>query len=143
MFIVCVWLYPTVPAPFVEKITLSCLSCCAMTTNTGFISWLISILWIYMDMLLLLIFIYNLYVLCRSVVSDPLGPVYCSPPGSSVHGIFQAGILEWVAISYSNITFTCVYYLPLFVKAKPRIPWVPYFSYPNFSLCRYRQTLCF
>ena len=24
----------------------------------------------------------------------------CSPPGSSVHGILQAGILEWVAISY-------------------------------------------
>ena len=23
----------------------------------------------------------------------------CSPPGSSVHGILQAGILEWVAIS--------------------------------------------
>ena len=28
-------------------------------------------------------------------------PVDCSPPGSSVHGIFQA-ILEWVAISYSR-----------------------------------------
>ena len=28
-------------------------------------------------------------------------PVDCSPPGSSVHGIFQARILEWVAISYS------------------------------------------
>ena len=27
-------------------------------------------------------------------------PMDCSPPGSSVHGIFQAGILEWVAISY-------------------------------------------
>ena len=26
----------------------------------------------------------------------------CSPPGSSVHGIFQARILEWVAISYSR-----------------------------------------
>ena len=26
----------------------------------------------------------------------------CSPPGSSVHGIFQAQILEWVAISYSR-----------------------------------------
>ena len=26
-------------------------------------------------------------------------PVDCSPPGSSVHGIFQARILEWVAIS--------------------------------------------
>ena len=26
----------------------------------------------------------------------------CSPPDSSVHGIFQARILEWVAISYSR-----------------------------------------
>ena len=26
-------------------------------------------------------------------------PMDCSPPGSSVHGIFQARILEWVAIS--------------------------------------------
>ena len=26
----------------------------------------------------------------------------CSPPGSSVHGILQARILEWVAISYSR-----------------------------------------
>ena len=26
----------------------------------------------------------------------------CSPPGSSVHGIFWARILEWVAISYSR-----------------------------------------
>ena len=26
-------------------------------------------------------------------------PVDCSPPGSSVHGILQAGILQWVSIS--------------------------------------------
>ena len=26
----------------------------------------------------------------------------CSPPGSSVHGIFQARILEWAAISSSR-----------------------------------------
>ena len=26
----------------------------------------------------------------------------CSQPGSSVHGIFQARILEWVAISFSR-----------------------------------------
>ena len=26
----------------------------------------------------------------------------CSPPGSSVHGILQARILEWVAISFSR-----------------------------------------
>ena len=30
-------------------------------------------------------------------LSDPMN---CSPPGSSVHGIFQARILEWVVISY-------------------------------------------
>ena len=24
-------------------------------------------------------------------------------PGSSVHGIFQARVLEWIAISFSNI----------------------------------------
>ena len=28
-------------------------------------------------------------------------PMYCSLPGSSVHGIFQARILEWVPISFS------------------------------------------
>ena len=27
-------------------------------------------------------------------------PMNCSPPGSSVHGIFQARILEWVAIFF-------------------------------------------
>ena len=34
-----------------------------------------------------------------STLCDPMG---CSPPGSSVHGIFQARILEWVAISSSG-----------------------------------------
>ena len=29
-------------------------------------------------------------------------PTDCSPPGSSVHGIFQAGVLEWGAIAFSN-----------------------------------------
>ena len=29
-------------------------------------------------------------------------PVDCSPPSSSVHGILQAGILEWVAIPFSR-----------------------------------------
>ena len=28
--------------------------------------------------------------------------MHCSPPGSSVHGVFQAMILEWVAISSSS-----------------------------------------
>ena len=29
-------------------------------------------------------------------------PMDCSLPGSSVHGIFQARILEWVAIAFSD-----------------------------------------
>ena len=29
-------------------------------------------------------------------------PMDCSPPVSSVHGIFQTRILEWVAISFSK-----------------------------------------
>ena len=32
-------------------------------------------------------------------------PMDCNLPGSSVHGIFQGGILEWVAISSSRRSF--------------------------------------
>ena len=32
-------------------------------------------------------------------------PVDCSPPGSSVHGILQARILEWVAMPFSRGSF--------------------------------------
>ena len=33
----------------------------------------------------------------------PSDPMDCSLPGSSVHGIFQARILEWVAIDFSEL----------------------------------------
>ena len=36
--------------------------------------------------------------LCPTL-SDPMD---CSPPGSSVHGIFQARVLEWGAIAFSG-----------------------------------------
>ena len=36
------------------------------------------------------------------VVSDSCDPMDCSPPGSSVHGVSQARILEWVAIPLSR-----------------------------------------
>ena len=32
----------------------------------------------------------------------PSNPRDCSPPGSSAHEIFQARVLEWVAIAFSN-----------------------------------------
>ena len=41
-------------------------------------------------------------MLSHSVLSDSCKPVDCSPPGSSVHGLSQARILEWVAISFSR-----------------------------------------
>ena len=34
-----------------------------------------------------------------STLSDPMD---CSPPGSSIHGIFQARVLEWGAIAFSD-----------------------------------------
>ena len=33
----------------------------------------------------------------------PSDPMDCSPPGSSIHGIFQARVLEWGAICFSAI----------------------------------------
>ena len=47
--------------------------------------------------------------------SDPMD---CSPPGSSIHGIFQARVLEWGATAFSaNIALSCLiwqlFYIPL------------------------------
>ena len=51
--------------------------------------------------------------LCLTL-SDPMG---CSLPGSSVHGIFQARVLEWVAIvlQKNSKILLCV-----FLEKKPR-----------------------
>ena len=43
-----------------------------------------------------------LLILLRLVMSDSAIPMDGSPPGSTVYGIFQARILEGVAISYSG-----------------------------------------
>ena len=40
-------------------------------------------------------------VLCLVTQSLQAEPMDCSPPGSSVHGILQARIPDWVAISFS------------------------------------------
>ena len=42
----------------------------------------------------------------------PSDPLDCSLPGSSVHGIFQARVLEWGAITFSDfssVTFNIKY----------------------------------
>ena len=50
----------------------------------------------------------------RSVVLTLSDPMDCSPPGSSVHGIFQARVLEWGAIAFS----ACALYIQVKRKQK-------------------------
>ena len=40
--------------------------------------------------------------------SDPMD---CSPPGSSIHGIFQARVLEWGAIAFSLLMPRCLFFI--------------------------------
>ena len=35
----------------------------------------------------------------------PSNPIDCSLPASSIHGIFQAKVLEWGAIAFSNKSY--------------------------------------
>ena len=53
--------------------------------------------------LLLLGILGSMLLLLLSLQSCPTlsDPIDSSPPGSSVHGIFQAGVLEWGAIAFS------------------------------------------
>ena len=47
----------------------------------------------------------HIVCLAASVMSNSFVIMDCKPPGSYVHGILQARILEWVAISYSKGIF--------------------------------------
>ena len=49
-----------------------------------------------------LLCVYVVQVFSCSVVSNSLQPHGLYPPGSSVHGILQGRILEWVAIHFSR-----------------------------------------
>ena len=57
-------------------------------------------------------------------------PMDCSLPGSSIHGIFQARVLEWVAISFSrgssqpsNRTWVSTLQAYAFPSEPPGKPW--------------------
>ena len=39
-------------------------------------------------------------------------PMDCSLPGSSVHGILQARVLEWVAIAFSVLDIKTILFIP-------------------------------
>ena len=52
-------------------------------------------------------------------LSDPMD---CSPPGSSIHGIFQARVLEWGAIAFSAQVVLVLKNLP--AKQETQETWV-------------------
>ena len=68
-------------------------------------------------------------------LSDPMD---CSLPGSSVHGIFQARVLEWGAIAFSTISLaTCIEPACYVVGAQQNIfmnTWACILSYLQFPL---------
>ena len=60
-------------------------------------------------------------------LSDPMD---CSLPGSSIHGIFQARVLEWGAIAFSVY---CLYYRIFFFHKR---------NFQNYkSICMYQSSL--
>ena len=64
-------------------------------------------------------------------LSDPMD---CSPPGSSVHGIFRARGLEWVAIAFSSVVGNAVFsYWTSALKICP-IPSSSFFSFLHVRL---------
>ena len=42
-------------------------------------------------------------------------PIDCSLPGSSVHGISQAGVLEWIDISFSKTYHSLNIYIYIYI----------------------------
>ena len=68
-------------------------------------------------------------------------PMNCSLPGSSVHGISQARVLEWVAISYSRmVCVTCVSFtlswlnLPRYWSCNVLLPFLLWSQFSSFPL---------
>ena len=79
-------------------------------------------------------------------------PMDCSLPRSSVHGIFQARVLKWVAISFTSITpqfyKTPIRWVQLRVSQDPSqgISWVRLLAHSgcqkNLTSCGFRAFCC-
>ena len=55
------------------------------------------------------IYIYtHTHIVAQSCLCDPMD---CSLPGSFVHGILQARVQEWVAISFCNISIKVPFFM--------------------------------
>ena len=65
----------------------------------------------------------------------PCDPMDCSPPGSSVHGIFHARILQWVAISPSRGSSQ-----PRDRTRVSHISWIGRWILDHWATCRISRT---
>ena len=72
---------------------------------------------------------------CAQLCPTLCDPINCNVSGSSVHGLFQARILEWVAISFYRVSSP--------TQDQTRIPcllhgrWIPYMLSHRGSLSIY------
>ena len=60
----------------------------------------------------------------------------CSPPGSSVHGILQARVLEWGAIAFSYHLLKNIFWLCILVpwpEIKPKAPALTVWSFNHWT----------
>ena len=78
----------------------------SMEPLLGYFAWVVNFYFKkYLDFRVCMLVTQSCLTLCN--------PMNCSPPGSSVHGILQARILEWFTISFSRVSswprdWTCV-----------------------------------
>ena len=66
------------------------------TVNAGESKWVVFAFWLKLSLFS------QVLVLVAQLCPTLCDSVDCSPPGSSVHGILQARMLEWVAIPFSR-----------------------------------------
>ena len=57
-------------------------------------------------------------------------PMDCSPPGFSIHGVFQARVLEWGAIAFSKMVCTAA---P--IRTSPKRPCDQWYSVLELYVC--------
>ena len=95
------WISGFINVMWTKKVqTLLCITSAWLIQGTLY--FIIFLFWIYLSIQFTGL-IWHSVIVCGSGMSDSLQPMGCSLPGSSVHRILQARLLEWVAISFSMI----------------------------------------
>ena len=95
--------------------------------------------------------IFRAYFFVAQLCPTLCEPTDCSPPGSSVRGIFQVRALEWAAISYTILSLSCLtfFFFKSFSLKKTQtsklyhftVQGIKYFPYRLFPLFIAQQAL--